>query len=151
MYLGLYSSHLTVKNQLGFPSKFQELTGKKLFISQWFEKSLIILPHDHAEDILNKILTDNSSLLPETRDLERFLYANAQTVELDDKNRFVIDKTHRKYAKLGKEAVFLGIKDRIELWDSEIYTNYSQIREKQIRETAIDLYNRIIGEERKNA
>ena len=147
MYLGLYESHCTVKNQLTFPSKFVPITGDKLFITQWFERSLIILPHNQADTILKGILQESSSLLPEVRDLETFLYTNAEAIELDARNRFVLSRKLREYAKLGKETVFLGIKDRIELWDWELYTNYSQIREKQIRETAISLYNRIVNKQ----
>lgn len=143
MYVGFHSSHITRKNQLTFPSKLKTLTGRKLFIAPWFEQSLIILPEEEAQQVLDKILQGSVSLYPEVRDLESILYVNAETVELDIRNRFVLGKRLREYARIQKEAVFLGIKDRIELWDKEIYTNYAQIREKQIRDTAINLYNRI--------
>lgn len=144
MYLGFYPSTCSVKNQLTFPSKFKELTGVKLMVGNWFEKSLIVLPFTQGEEVLDKVLGETSSLLPEARDLERFFYASAVEVVLDDKNRFVLPKQLREYARIGEEAVFIGIKDRIELWDKEIYKNYGKIREAQIRETAITHYNRIV-------
>jgi MraZ protein len=82
-------------------------------------------------------------LLPESRDLTRFFFANAVQVDLDNKNRFVLPKELREYAQIGSEAVFLGVNDRIELWDKKVYQNYGAIREAQIRETAIQHYNRI--------
>lgn len=148
MYIGYYESHVTAKNQLTFPSKLRKLTGNKLFIAPWFEQSLIILPEDTAEEVLNNILQGGQSLLPEVRDLESVLYVNAEHIDLDKRNRFVVGKRLREYAKLGKNASFLGISDRIELWDQEIYLNYAKIREKQIRETAINLYNRIIQKDK---
>lgn len=149
MYIGLYTSHCTIKNQLTFPSRLETLTGKKLFIAPWFERSLVILPEKNAQHILDTLLQGSISLLPEVRDLEHVLYANARIVDLDGRNRFVLSKKQREYAKIGSEAVFLGIRDRIELWDKETYANYSEIRSKQIRETAISLYQRIIGQKEK--
>lgn len=145
MFLGFYNSTVNGKNQVTFPGKLKELTGKKLFIAPWFERSLIVLPYDKAEETLDKILQGSVSLLPEVRDLETILYAEAQTIDLDKKNRFVIKKHLSEHAKLGKNVVFLGIKDRIEIWDEALYANYGQIRKMQIRQTAINLYNQIVS------
>jgi DNA-binding transcriptional regulator/RsmH inhibitor MraZ len=54
-----------------------------------------------------------------------------------------LPKELKDYAQIGSEAVFLGVNERIELWDKKIYQNYGAIREAQIRETAIQHYNRI--------
>lgn len=143
MFLGFYTANITQKNQLTFPGKFKEEVGKKLFIAPWFEKSLIVLPFEKAQEALDRILQGSISLLPEVRDLETILYAEAQEAHLDKRNRFVIEKRLCEYANIHKKVVFLGIKDRIEIWDEEIYTNYGQIRKMQIRQTAINLYNQI--------
>lgn len=143
MYFGLYESTVTLKNQLTFPSKLRELSGGELFIAPWFEQSLVVLPKNKAEEVLDRLLQGSISLLPEVRDLESILYVNAQIVNLDKRNRFVLGKNLREYMKVGRNAVFLGIKERIEIWDKDVYMNYSKIREKQIRETAINLYQRI--------
>lgn len=143
MYLGFYTSHANKKNQLTFPGKFKDSTGKQLLITTWFERSLLILPLETGDSIIKTILKETSSLLPEVRDLERFLYGNATQIRLDSKNRFVVPSALREYAQIGKKAVFVGIGERIELWDEETYLNYGKIRELQIRETAINHYNRI--------
>lgn len=143
MYLGFYKSQCTQKNQLTFPGKFTHQTGSLLFIAHWFENSLLILPEKTAEKTLKTLIAENITLLPEARDLERFIFGNAETLKLDSKNRFVLSKKLREYARIGKNAVFVGVNERIELWDEEVYANYGQIRQLQIRETAINLYNRI--------
>ncbi len=150
MYLGFQVSACTKKNQVSFPSKFRKQSTDRFLITTWFEKSLLLLPHDTAYILLEKIIKDTSSLLPEARDLERFLYGNAQEVVLDAKNRFVLSQELREYAKIQKKAVFVGINERIELWDYESYQNYGKIREIQIRETALTHYKRIIEQFKKN-
>lgn len=143
MYLGMYPSTCSSKNQVSFPKKLQEIAGTSLIVTSWFEKSLVVLAEKDALLTLEKVLRDSSSLLPEARDLERFLLGNASSVMLDVKGRFVVPSHLKTYAQLGNEVIFLGINDRIELWDKEIYSHYGAIREKQIRETAITHYNRI--------
>ena len=143
MYLGFYRSNFTIKNQLTFPNKFKKITGQKLLLAEWFERSVIVLPYETGEEIITKILKDNSSLLPEVRDLERFFYGSAVTVTLDAKNRFVLPVALAEYAQVKSKVVFVGVGTRIELWDEEIYQNYGKIREMQIRETAVRHYNRL--------
>ena len=148
MYLGYYISSCTAKNQLTFPNKLKALTGRSLLITNWFENSIIIVSAELGEEILNTAILDASSLLPEARDLKRFFFSHAVTVELDSKNRFVLPKVLREYARIGDEAIFLGVGERIELWDRKVYENYGEIREAQIRETAINHYNRIVSQKR---
>ncbi len=143
MYLGFQISICTKKNQISFPSKFRQQSGEKYTITTWFERSLVLLPHDTAQTVLDEIIKDTSSLLPEVRDLERFLYGNAQEVTLDLKNRFVLTQELRDFANIKSKAVFVGVSERIELWDFDTYQNYGKMRELQIRETALKHYTRI--------
>jgi len=143
MYLGFHTSNFTTKNQLTFPNKFKRITGQKLLLAKWFERSVIVLPYDTGEKIITKILKDNSSLLPEVRDLERFFYGSAVAVTLDSKNRFVLPLSLAEYAQTKSKVVFVGVGGRVELWDEVIYQNYGKMRELQIRETAVRHYNRL--------
>jgi len=127
-----------------FPSKFSAITGKKLLLAKWFENSIIVLPNEMGLEIIQKIIHDTSTLLPEVRDLERFFYGSASIVTLGNKNRFGLTSELREYAKIGQKAVFVGVGERIELWDEKIYMDYGKIRELQIRGTALLHYNRIV-------
>lgn len=143
MYLGFQVSTCTKRNQISFPSIFRRGNSNKFLITTWFEKSLLLLPYDTAYILLDNIIKDTSSLLPEVRDMERFLYGNAQEVLIDSKGRFVLGRELRDYAQIKTKAVFVGVKERIELWDYDTYQNYGKLRELQIRETALTHYARI--------
>lgn len=143
MYLGFYEVKLNSKNQLVLPHKLLHKTGVKLIITSWFENSLVILGEKEGLEFFNKNLEVSTTLLPESRDLQRFFFANAAEVVLDLKNRFVLPKHLKEFANIGRSAVFLGLGNYIELWDSDIYKNYGKIREAQIKQTAIAHYERI--------
>jgi len=104
----------------------------------------MVVPLEKGSEVLDNLIANSSELLPEVRDLERFFYSNAAEVELDGQNRFVIPKHLKEYAGIKKKTVFVGVKERIELWDEEQWSNYGKIRELQIKQTARRLYEEIV-------
>lgn len=134
--MGYYTVSVEAKNRLAFPSKYKELTGNKLLITNWFEKSLLVLPTKEWERVVLKVLKIKSSLLPETRDLKRFIYGGAKEVELDQQGRFVLPRYLREYAHIEGRSSFVGCGEYIELWDSAIWESYTEMMNIQIKETA---------------
>jgi len=143
MFLGSYSVKLRDKNRISFPSKFRELTGDSLFITNWFENSLLVLGKNEWEKFTTNIFKENSFLLSEVRDLERYIYGGTFEVELDSEGRFVIPPFLKEHAKIGKNAIFVGGLWHISLWDEEIYNSYRALNQIQIRTTAEKAYQKI--------
>lgn len=143
MFLGSYSVRLRDKNRISFPSKFRELTGDSLFITNWFENSLLVLGKNEWEKFTTNIFKENSFLLSDVRDLERYIYGGTFEVELDSEGRFVIPPFLKEHAKIGKNAIFVGGLWHISLWDEEIYNSYRALNQIQIRTTAEKAYQKI--------
>ena len=49
------------------------------------------------------------------------LFANAAKCELDSQGRIVVPPKLRKYAKLDKDVVIIGVSDRAEIWAAETW------------------------------
>lgn len=144
MFLGYYRSKITKKNQITFPNKFAQQTGKKILLTQWFENSLMVVPENLGKSFISTLLSEVPSLVSEVRDMERFFYANAVEVELDAQNRFILPEHLKKFANVNSSAVFVGVGERIEIWDEKLWVNYGKIREMQIATTARRLYTETI-------
>jgi MraZ protein len=144
MFLGSYNVRLRDKNRISFPSKFRELTGDSLFITNWFENSLLILGKNDWEKFTTNIFKENSFLLPQVRDLERYIYGGTFEVRLDTEGRFVIPPFLKDHAKIGKNAVFVGGLWHISLWDEEVYNSYRDLNQIQIKDTAEKAYQKLI-------
>ncbi len=76
----------------------------------------------------------------DVRAYTRLFFARAQRVEIDAQGRVRIPAELAETARLGKEAVLLGVQDRLELWDAGRWDTY--LAEKQtdydhIAETAL--------------
>lgn len=140
MFLGISDSALTLKNQVYYPSKFLKETGKDLFITNWFEFSLIILPYSEAERLMSLITNDLVTLLPEGRRIQRFLYGGAEKVTINSEGRFTLPQHLKNYALIQKEIVFRGVGDRIELWSRESFDRYGYLTDEATREAAINLF-----------
>ncbi len=142
MFLGLAESSITAKNQIYFPSKFRKDAGHELFITNWFEYSLILLPEKNGERLMNLLTENLVTLLPEGRRLQRFLYGGAENVTVNSENRFTLPEDLKKYALIQKDVIFRGVGDRIELWSKEQYERYGYLTENETRQTAIELYSK---------
>lgn len=142
MFLGIFTARVRAKNRIAFPSKFRKQTGSPLLITNWFENSLLVLPKDAWEKLVGEVFKKASFLLPEVRDLDRFIYGGTFEVELDAEGRFVLPKYLKEYAKIKDFAVFSGGMWYIQLWDRTLFENYRAITSIQIREKAIKVFEK---------
>lgn len=140
MFLGTHEGSITSKNQIYLPSKFRKDTGNELFITNWFEYSLVILPSKEGAHVMNLLTNELVTLLPEGRRLQRFLYEGAENVTVNAEGRFTLHEKLKSYALIQKDVVFRGVGDRIELWSAESYRRYGFLTEKETRQSAIELY-----------
>lgn len=143
MFLGIYQVRLRAKNRVALPSKLRKITGDSLYITNWFDKSLLILPKNEWEKFTQDMLSKNSYLLPEARDLERFIFGGTVEVRLDREGRFVIPEKLIKYSGIEKNVIFAGGYWYISLWDETRYKNYQELTHLQIKDKAIKAYERL--------
>ena len=55
--------------------------------------------------------------------------ASADEVDLDKQYRFVLPDNKKKQAGIVKDVVFIGMRDKIEIWAAESYEIYRASRE----------------------
>ncbi|MCI8644798.1 MAG: division/cell wall cluster transcriptional repressor MraZ [Lachnospiraceae bacterium] len=88
---------------------------------KWFavglDGCLFLYPDEKWEGFVKQL----KSLLrtKEAKQLQRYFLANAAKMEMDGQGRIMIPAHLRSGIK--KEAVFVGIFDRVELWDGECF------------------------------
>jgi MraZ protein len=73
-------------------------------------------------------LERSSPAQEEVRAFSRLFYAQAQRVELDSQGRVRLPPELAARAGLKKEAVLLGVQDRMELWDKERWDAYQAVQ-----------------------
>lgn len=140
MYFGLYTVRLRAKNRLAFPAKLKKETGNTLLVTNWLENSLLVLPKKEWEALVTDIFEKASFLLPEVRDLDRFIYGGTYEVELDGEARFVLPAYLKEYAHIEEEVVITGGAWYISIWDKARFESYRALNTLQVKEKAMKVF-----------
>lgn len=138
MLSGQVEGKVSRKFQVAFPKKFRAELGEKLIMTRSIDTCLLVVAGDKWETLLEGTkempFTDKA-----TRELQRYLFGNAVTVELDDQGRFLLPPFLREYAKLEKEIVFVGVQRYVEIWDKQLWETHQESISKSVELLTINL------------
>lgn len=138
-----YECKIDAKGRLMLPSKIKanlpETSGNELVVRRGFEPCLILYPMVEFKKIYSKIAGLNE-FNEEYRKLQRNFFRGSATVELDGTGRFLIPKLMMGYAGLEKDAVVVGMGNKVEIWNPEAYeehlisdpSEFSQLAQKYL-------------------
>ena len=117
MLLGAYEHTIDDKNRLTLPAKFRQVFADGVVVTRGFDGCLYAFRRPDWDRLLESRLATLDPLSPEGRRLERFFYSGASETELDKQGRVMVPRELMDHAKLGREVVVAGVKDRLEIWD----------------------------------
>lgn len=121
MLVGSYLGILGEKRRVAVPKKILEGLGKNLVLAKWYEDCLILVGDEFWEKLLQRLTGGSKVISLGVRDIERFILGSAFELQPDAQGRIIVPDILAGYAKLGKEIYFLGLGDRVEIWDREIW------------------------------
>ena len=75
------------------------------------------------------------------RTFQRLMFSKAVAVTVDKSGRILIPDYLRKIAGLLKQLVFVGVSDRIEIWDQEKWNGYEEENSQAFENIAEDLFD----------
>lgn len=139
MLIGQYSARLTEKDRLIIPAKFRNELGETIIIAKWYEGCLVVVPSESWEVLLNKLTGESKVLTAPVRETDRFVLGSAYEVKLDSQGRFVVPKVLKEYAKLKEETSFIGLGNRVEIWDLKVWND----RQDSIHKKASDFLEKL--------
>jgi len=143
--IGHYYSILTEKGRTAFPVKFRNQIGKKGICAKWYEGCLVVVRESSWDALLERLTGSLQVFTGPVRDTDRFILGSAFEIDFDSQGRFVIPKILREYSKLGEEVVFVGLGDRVEIWNKEEWLR----KEKEVQEKASQMVEELAKEIRK--
>ena len=123
MFMGEFHHNLDEKNRLIIPSKFREELGKKFVVTRGLEECLFVYSLDEWNKIVEKLRS-----LPFTnkdaRTFMRMFLSGATECELDPNGRILLPSNLINYCSLTKEAIILGVSERLEIWAEDKYEEF---------------------------
>jgi MraZ protein len=119
-----YDCKLDAKGRLVLPARIKaslpESSGNELVIGLGFEKCLVVYPLQEFKKIYSKV-AGLSEFNPDYRRLQRNFFRGNSVVELDSSGRFLIPKSMLNYARLEKAVTVVGMGNKVELWNPDLY------------------------------
>ncbi len=125
MFFGEYSHNIDDKGRLIIPSKFRESLSGQFVLTKGLDCCLFVFSLDEWEKFEEKLkalpVSDKNA-----RAFTRFFFAGASDCELDRQGRVSVPASLRKYAKISKEVTIIGVSNRLEIWDNQVWQEYNQ-------------------------
>ena len=140
MLIGQYRTKVSPKGRLAFPKRFREVLGDNLVVTVGYENSLMVVSAKDWKSLIES--TENQPvILNSARDTNRFLLGEATEIDLDEQGRCVLPGYLRAHAKIGEEAIFLGLNKYVEIWDKQVWEEYQKYLKENIDKIAEKLSN----------
>lgn len=116
MLIGQYTSKLTEKDRLAVPKKLRGDLGEEMIIARWYENCLVLVSQAGWKELLSRLSGVTGPIVSPVRDIDRFILGMAFEISLDKQGRFIVPEILLAYAGIKQEVVFVGLRDRVELW-----------------------------------
>lgn len=121
MYLGTYLVSVTSGKRVSIPFVFRQELGPNLIIAKWYENCLVLVNEPAWDALLERITGGEGMVIKPIRVSEQFIFTSAYKVGADEQGRIVLPDSLVAYASLGEQIYFLGVGDRIEIWNKEVW------------------------------
>ncbi|WP_350344837.1 division/cell wall cluster transcriptional repressor MraZ [Proteinivorax tanatarense] len=138
MFLGEFFHNLDGKGRVIIPAKFREGLGSGFIMTRGLDNCLFVYPKKewaHMEEKLKSLPFTQG----DARAFVRFLFSGATECEIDKQGRVLVPQTLRKYAQIEKEAVIIGVSNRVEVWSKEKWDEYSEKAEQSFDQIAEEI------------
>jgi len=130
IFTGEYHHLLDFKRRLSIPVKFRNSFHGKAVITKGLDGCLFIYPTPVWEQLAEKL---GSLPLGEKkmRQFVRLMLAGAIESDVDRQGRVLVPNYLSEFASLKKDAVIIGLYDRLEVWDEKEWVKSRNAAEKE--------------------
>ncbi|MEK7550168.1 MAG: hypothetical protein AAB535_00070 [Patescibacteria group bacterium] len=121
MLLGTYPAKLAVNHRTSIPAPLRHELGEAIIVAKWYEECLVLVAKSLLNALLTRITGRTNLITNPVRGSEHFIFSSAYEVIPDDQGRIVIPENLVLYGHLGEDIYFLGVGDRVEIWNSQVW------------------------------
>lgn len=138
-FKGSFIHSIDNKGRINLPAKLRKYLSPEandtFIITRGFDQCIFAYPYDEWSNYEQQIRALPSSD-SKSRFVMRHLLQYATEVQLDGQSRIMIPQSLLAFANIKNEALILGVLERIELWNPDIYDNYIKQQEATYEEVA---------------
>ncbi len=124
MFLGQHTYFLDDDHYLTLPAAFREAMAVGAYVTQGFERNLVILTENAFRELYQRVVAMNIAN-PLARLLLRMILGNATRLETDQAGRILLPGNLIMFAGLEKKVVLVGQGDYFEVWAPAMWDKQS--------------------------
>ncbi len=141
MFKGTYRYKIDPKGRLPVPAPFRKALaqgGATTLVATVLDQCLAIYPPAEWERLEGQLAALPAFSKP-VKALSRLLASRASDCEMDVQGRIRLPPSLRSAAGLGREAVVLGVLNRIEVWAPEAWETFLRESERILDDVTLDV------------
>lgn len=123
MFAGEFRHSVDEKGRVALPAKFREVLIDGAMLTRGNDGCLTVYRLNEWEELMEKIAKLPQSKT-EVRNYVRFLLSGAVEIKIDKQGRINLPAYLTEFAGINKKVVFVGVYDRLELWDETKWMSY---------------------------
>lgn len=115
---------LDSKGRVAIPARyrdyFREACGGRVTVTLSFDMCLLVYPINEWRTVQEKVAALSDGVR-RNQNFKRLLLGHAEECDLDGQGRLLISSALRKRANLGRRVALVGMGNKFELWDEEVW------------------------------
>jgi MraZ protein len=138
---GTFKRSIDEKHRVAIPKRLREPAAGSppfpgvLYVAPGTDGSLALYTEESFSRLADQ-LSGSSPTGQDVRAFSRLFYSQAQRVELDGQGRIRIPPELAQLAGLQREAILVGVRDHLELWDAARWQTYVADRQDRYDDIA---------------
>ena len=140
MFFGQYAHQVDQKGRMRLPAKFKTELGNRVHFIKGTDGCLFVF----SDEEFNKFASSLQSVSlfnTKAQPAVRAMLASGFQIEEDNQGRFLLPQYLKNYAGIVKNIVFVGVGNRVELWDESRWQQYSEKSDSDFNDTLAVLEN----------
>jgi MraZ protein len=139
MFYGQKDLAIDDKSRLVLPSLFRnEFTGGVCYASIGMDNCIELYPEETYQEKAKKFM-GLSDFDPKARKVKRTFMSNTFNIQIDSHNRILLPKPLVTKAQINRKVVIVGVGDRLEIWDSDVFEKNEREAEESFSDDALSL------------
>ena len=133
---GQFNVTIDDKGRLSLPSKVRsKINGDQLILTKGAEKCLWLYLPEEWERVSSRLINQSSVFSLNAQDVLRRFIAPAEEVNIDKSGRVKLSPSLMKSMGIKRDCYLLGMGERLEIWDVNVYDNFEEERSSEVKET----------------
>ena len=144
MFYGEYNHGIDNKGRLILPARLREVAKEngieKFFVTRGLDKCIFMFS-DQEWRLQEQKFKSLSFTKQEARNFNRLFFSGAVEAAPDRQGRFIIPQYLKDFAGIKKDAIVIGISNRIEIWETKAWHEFLNRTSVDFEKTAENMLN----------